>query len=118
MFRYHIPRAFLKPRGNLIVVFEETGGNPDKIEIQTVNRDTICSIITDFHQAPVKAFERKNNQFRSIGNPVKAGFLNCPEGKVMDKIEFASFGDAEGACGAFLFGKCESPKVYKVIEQV
>lgn len=116
--RYHIPRAYLKPKGNLIVVFEETGGNPEKIEIQTVNRDTICSIISDFHQVPVKSFERKNNNFRSIGNPVKAGYLNCHDGKVIDKIEFASFGNAEGACGAFTHGKCESPKAFKVVEQV
>lgn len=27
-FRYHVPRSWLKPSGNLLVVFEESGGDP------------------------------------------------------------------------------------------
>lgn len=31
--RYHVPRSWLKPTNNLIVIFEELGGNPSKISL-------------------------------------------------------------------------------------
>ncbi|CAA2991953.1 beta-galactosidase 13-like [Olea europaea subsp. europaea] len=115
---YHIPRAFLKPKNNLLVIFEETGGKPEKIEIQTVNRNIICSVITEYHPPLVKSWERKDNIFRAIVDPVKTGsHLSCPDNKVMNAIEFASFGDADGACGYFYHGKCNSPKALQVVEQ-
>lgn len=33
IFRYHIPRSWLKPTGNVLVVFEEFGGDPTKISL-------------------------------------------------------------------------------------
>ncbi|KAK3009700.1 hypothetical protein RJ639_014806 [Escallonia herrerae] len=32
-FRYHVPRSWLKPTGNFLVVFEEWGGNPAGISL-------------------------------------------------------------------------------------
>ncbi|KAL6525981.1 hypothetical protein OROHE_015505 [Orobanche hederae] len=116
---YHIPREFLRPKGNLLVVFEETGGNPEKIEILTVNRDTICSVITEYHPPHIKTWERKDNQFRNITDPIKAAYLTCPDGhKVIKKVEFASFGNSEGACGAFKPGPCDSTKVRDLVEKL
>ncbi|XP_073027816.1 beta-galactosidase 13-like [Primulina eburnea] len=114
---YHIPRSYLKRKGNLLVIFEETGGNPDNIEILTVNRDTICSVITEYHPPHIKTWERKNNQFRAVVDPVKAAHLTCPDKKVISTVEFVSFGEAEGACGAFVRGKCDSSKAHKVVEE-
>uniref|UniRef100_A0A5B7B076 Beta-galactosidase n=1 Tax=Davidia involucrata TaxID=16924 RepID=A0A5B7B076_DAVIN len=115
---YHIPRAFLKPKNNLLVVFEETGGNPGGIEVLIVNRDTICSFITEYHPPNVRSWERKEEQFRPVVDEVKSGaHLTCPEGKVMKVVEFASFGDPYGACGAYSLGKCTSPNSQKVVEQ-
>lgn len=31
--RYHVPRSWLKPRGNLIVLFEELGGDVSKVSV-------------------------------------------------------------------------------------
>ncbi|KAK6143379.1 hypothetical protein DH2020_023727 [Rehmannia glutinosa] len=104
-------------KDNLLVVFEETGGNPEKIEILTVNRDTICSVITEYHPPHVGTWERKNNQFRAIVDPIKASQLTCPDNKVITKVEFVSFGEPEGACGNFQPGKCDSPKAHKLVEQ-
>ena len=115
---YHIPRSFLKPKGNLLVVFEETGGNPDKIEIMTVNRDTICSVIKEFNPPNVKTWERKNSQIRAMVDPVKAARLACPPNKIIAKVDFVSFGDNDGACGAFTPGKCDSPKAHKVVQEL
>jgi len=38
-FRYHVPRAWLQPSGNFLVVFEEWGGDPSGISLvkRTVN---------------------------------------------------------------------------------
>jgi len=33
LFRYHVPRSWLKPTGNLLVVFEEWGGDPKWISL-------------------------------------------------------------------------------------
>ncbi|KAK6159585.1 hypothetical protein DH2020_006899 [Rehmannia glutinosa] len=115
---YHIPREFLKPKDNLLIVFEETGGNVEKIEILTVNRDTICSVITEYHPPQIKTWERKNNQFRNITDPIKAAYLTCPDNKVIDKVEFVSFGIVDGACGSFKAGECDSTKAHKVVEKL
>ncbi|CAL4908341.1 unnamed protein product [Urochloa decumbens] len=34
---YHIPRHFLKLQGNILVLFEEMGGNPEQITVNTVS---------------------------------------------------------------------------------
>ncbi|KAK7259696.1 hypothetical protein RIF29_25309 [Crotalaria pallida] len=34
---YHVPRSFLKDTGNVLVVFEEEGGNPLDISLNTVS---------------------------------------------------------------------------------
>ena len=115
---YHIPRSFLKAKGNLLVVFEETGGNPDMIEILKVNRDTICSVITEFHPANARTWERSNSQVRAMVDPVKAARLTCPADKIITTVEFVSFGENKGACGAFLPGICDSSKAHKVVEQL
>ncbi|KAK3028490.1 hypothetical protein RJ639_040059 [Escallonia herrerae] len=115
---YHIPRAFLKPKKNLLVVFEETGGNPEEIEVVTVNRDTICSLITEADPPQVKSWERTDNKFRAIVDELKAGaHLTCPDNKVIKQVDFASFGDPWGACGSFRPGNCSSPNSIKVVEQ-
>ncbi|GAV62903.1 Glyco_hydro_35 domain-containing protein/Gal_Lectin domain-containing protein [Cephalotus follicularis] len=116
---YHIPRSYLKPKKNLIVVLEEdSGSNPDKIEIQTVNRDTICSVITEFFPAHVRSWARENNKIRPVVDDVKpAAHLTCPNFKQIVAVEFASFGDPYGACGNFALGNCTSPLSKDVVEK-
>jgi hypothetical protein len=57
--RYHISRAFLQPKKNLLVVLEEMGGKLDGTEIVTVNRDTICSIVGEAYPINVDMKQRK-----------------------------------------------------------
>ncbi|KAK4401395.1 Beta-galactosidase 13 [Sesamum angolense] len=114
---YHVPRSFLKPTNNLMVVFEETGGNPRKIEILVVNRDTICSVVTEYHPPHVSSFDLKENKLRYNVNPIKGAHLACPDKKIIEKVEFVSFGEADGACGAFIAGKCDSKKAHKLVEK-
>ncbi|KAK4405351.1 Beta-galactosidase 13 [Sesamum angolense] len=116
---YHVPRSFLKPKDNLLVVFEETGGNPEKIDILVVNRDTICSVITEYHPPSVNSWERKGDELRALVNPVREVELTCPDKKVIKKVEFVGFGEVDGACGAFKPGKCNSnSKAIKLVESL
>ncbi|XP_060176196.1 beta-galactosidase 13-like [Lycium barbarum] len=117
-FEYHIPRAFLKPTNNLLVIFEETGGHPESIEVQTVNRDTICSIITEYHPPHVKSWERSGTDFVAVVEDLKSGaHLSCPDNKIIEKVEFASYGNPDGACGNLFNGNCTSANSIKIAEQ-
>ena len=42
IFRYHVPHSWLKPTGNLLVVFEEWGGDPNGIFLDRRDVDTVC----------------------------------------------------------------------------
>lgn len=113
-----MPRSFLKPSENFLVVFDEEGGNPEKIEILTVNRDTICSLIQEDHPPHVKSWERKDSELKPIVEDAKPGaHLRCSNFKKMTAIEFASFGDPTGSCGRFQRGKCNSTLVQQVVEK-
>nr|DAD41658.1 TPA_asm: hypothetical protein HUJ06_015981 [Nelumbo nucifera] len=117
---YHVPRVFLKPSGNLLVVLEEMGGNPEEIKILTVNRDTICSIITEHHSANVQSWQRENGKIRAVvGDTNPKAHLKCPNHKVIVNVDFATFGNVPtGACGAFTPGNCtSSSEAKKVVEQ-
>ncbi|XAR72703.1 Beta-galactosidase [Bertholletia excelsa] len=115
---YHIPRAFLKPGKNLLVVFEETGGNPDGIEILLVNRDTICSFISDIYPPRVDSWEREGEKIKTtVPDAVTGATLTCPEGRVIKTVDFASYGDPFGSCGAFAVGKCNDPNAKEVVER-
>lgn len=39
LFRYHVPRSFVKLSGNLLVLLEEEGGDPLGISLVTVAAD-------------------------------------------------------------------------------
>lgn len=119
LFRYHIPRAFLKPTENLLVVLEETGGDPREIKLLTVNRDTICSFITEYHPPQVKSWARKGDQMRAVTENITSGaHLICPDDKIIKAVEFASFGDPYGVCGTYALGKCNAPEALKIAQQV
>ncbi|XP_068653688.1 beta-galactosidase 6-like [Aristolochia californica] len=38
---YHVPRSFFKSTGNLLVLFEEVGGDPTKISVEAISRKNI-----------------------------------------------------------------------------
>ncbi|KAK2435141.1 beta-galactosidase [Trifolium repens] len=115
---YHIPRSFLKPKDNLLVILEEEAVSPEKVAILNVNRDTVCSIITENHPPNIKEFSNKNKVFKpSSTNLMPEAIIKCPNHKTISAIEFASFGDPTGFCGGFTMGKCHAPASKKIVEQ-
>ncbi|XVE93849.1 hypothetical protein REPUB_Repub01dG0230300 [Reevesia pubescens] len=115
---YQIPRSYLKPTKNLIVIFEEEKGNPKGVEIIVVDRDTICSYVTEYHPPSVRLFESKGGNLRAKVNDLKPkAELKCPNQKQIVAVGFASFGDPFGACGAYFVGNCSSPVSREVAEK-
>jgi len=116
--RYHIPRIYLNPKDNLLVIFEEERANPEKIEIETVDRDTVCSFITENQPPNINSWACKAGKFLSVVDKLApAATITCPTYKTIKAVEFASFGDPTGICGAFVMGKCDAPATKQIVEQ-
>ncbi|KAJ6691375.1 BETA-GALACTOSIDASE [Salix koriyanagi] len=91
---YHIPRSLLKADDNVLVLFEEFGGTPDLVSIQTVTVGTVCA----------DAYEGQTLE------------LSCQGGNVFSRIKFASFGLPEGSCGSFNKGTCHAENTLPVVK--
>ncbi|KAG8376647.1 hypothetical protein BUALT_Bualt09G0085200 [Buddleja alternifolia] len=91
---YHVPRSFLKDEDNTLVLFEEFGGNPKLVSVQTVNAE----------KAFAHAYE---------GNTLE---LSCHE-RPISKINFASFGNLNGTHGVLAKGSCHAPNSLSVVEK-
>ncbi|KAL5975816.1 Beta-galactosidase 7 [Asimina triloba] len=92
---YHVPRSFLQADDNTLVLFEEAGGNPSFVNFQTVTVGTICANVEE-------------------GKSVE---LSCQGGKTISDVEFASFGDPQGACGSFQKGTCDSDQTLALVKK-
>ncbi|XP_008242341.2 PREDICTED: LOW QUALITY PROTEIN: beta-galactosidase [Prunus mume] len=104
---YHVPRSWLTPSENLLVVFEEWGGDPTKISLVERRTSSVCADI--FEGQPTLT----NSQKLASGklNRPKA-HLWCPPGQVISDIKFASYGLPQGTCGSFQEGSCHAHKSY------
>nr|AFK34570.1 unknown [Lotus japonicus] len=115
---YHIPRAYLNPKDNLLVILEEDQGTPEKIEIMNVNRDTVCSIIEESDPPNVNSWVSSHGQFRPrVSNVATQASLSCGSGKKIVAVEFASFGNPSGSCGKLVLGDCNAAATQQIVEQ-
>lgn len=102
-----------------MVLLEEMGGNPDGIQIVTVNRDTICIFIDENHPPHAGSWKSKDGTIQTVVEDAKPGaYLKCPDNKRIAQIEFASYGNPFGACGRFSLGNCSSPITHKIVQEV
>lgn len=94
--RYHIPRSYLNCGGeNTLILFEEFGGTPLDIDIQTTRVKKVCAM-------------------PYAGSTLE---LSCHDRTISD-IKFVSFGNPHGTCDSFQKGSCESSTALSVIEEV
>ncbi|KAG0493724.1 hypothetical protein HPP92_004718 [Vanilla planifolia] len=94
---YHVPRSFLKSgEPNSLVLFEEAGGDPSRVNFQTVTVGTVCANVTE-------------------GNTLT---LSCQDSHNIAAIQFASFGNPQGDCGSFEVGSCDADGVLALVKQV
>lgn len=102
-FRYHVPRSWLKPSGNSLVVFEELGGDPTQISLVKRTVGSVCADIFEDH--PTNSKRPKAH-------------LWCPNGRKITRIKFASYGMPQGTCGSFREGSCHAHKSYDALQRV
>ncbi|XP_027074931.1 beta-galactosidase 3 [Coffea arabica] len=112
---YHVPRSWLKPTQNLVVLFEELGGDPTRISLVKRTVSSVCADITEYHPTI------KNWHIESYGRSEEFHkpkvHLHCAPGQSISSIKFASFGTAMGTCGSFQQGTCHAPTSYTTMER-
>ncbi|XP_075089023.1 beta-galactosidase 16-like isoform X1 [Nicotiana tabacum] len=115
---YNVPRSFLKPRNNLLVVFEEEMGNPVNITVDAISVTKVCAHVTNSNPPPVISW-RKSDKLseRHPGRRPKV-YLNCPPRSNISKILFASFGNPYGNCEDYAAGLCHSSNSKAIVEKV
>lgn len=112
-FRYHIPRSWVHPGENLLVLHEELGGDPSRISILTKTGQEVCAHISESDPAPVDSWK-----LNSPIKPMPEVRLICEQGWKITSINFASFGTPEGQCGKFSHGTCSGDNVLPIIQKV
>nr|XP_029122288.1 beta-galactosidase 15 isoform X2 [Elaeis guineensis] len=107
---YHIPRAWLQSSNNLLVIFEETGGNPLKISLRVHSTKTICGKMSETHYPPLSTWSHPDfiNGKISINQVAPQMHLQCDDGHMISAVKFASYGTPHGSCQNYSLGKCHA----------
>ncbi|PKA64759.1 Beta-galactosidase 16 [Apostasia shenzhenica] len=103
---YHVPRSFLRPLDNLLVLFEEIGGNPSKITLEALAVTRVCGKVSEFY--PKSVIEQRKHLTID---------LQCHKGSIISSIEFASYGNPAGNCQAYSMGSCHSTASRAFVEK-
>ncbi|CAI9753764.1 unnamed protein product [Fraxinus pennsylvanica] len=112
---YHIPRSWLYSTGNLLVVFEEWGGNPYGISLVKRELASVCADIFEWQPMLVNWQMQASGK---VNKPLRPKVhLSCDPGQKISSIKFASFGTPEGVCGNFQEGSCHAFHSYDVFER-
>ncbi|XP_038699384.1 beta-galactosidase-like isoform X2 [Tripterygium wilfordii] len=108
---YHVPRSWLKSSGNLLVVFEEWGGDPSEISLLKRITGSVCADVYEGQPS------LKNWHIGSGKDTSPKAHLWCPPPQKISKIKFASYGLPQGRCGYFKEGSCHAHKSYNAFER-
>ncbi|KAJ0903450.1 putative beta-galactosidase [Helianthus annuus] len=111
---YHVPRSWLRPSDNLLVLFEETGGNPFEISVKTVSVGTVCAHVSEDYYPPVSMWSHANT---AAGEMEPVMEMQCEDGYIIASIEFASYGTPQGRCQAFSTGNCHAPTSSSILSK-
>lgn len=109
--RYNVPRSFLKPTENLLVVLEEEFGDPLRITLGSVSITKVCGHVSESHFPPVLAQSQT-----PVGRPKVQ--LHCHQRRNISRIMFASFGNPTGDCHNYATGNCHLPSSRAIVEKV
>lgn len=112
---YHVPRSWLKPTQNLLVLFEEIGGDPTKVSLVKRTVSSICGSIAEYHPT-IKNWHVESDGLDEIKRRPKL-HLQCGNFHYISSIKFASFGTPLGTCGSFQQGHCHSSESYTVLDK-
>ncbi|KAI7730688.1 hypothetical protein M8C21_023052 [Ambrosia artemisiifolia] len=116
--QYHVPRSWLKPSANVLVMFEEIGGDPTQISFKTQKLESLCSQVSESHPLPMEAWSQDNPTRKSKSMAKPRVLLECPDpNQVISSIKFASFGTPQGKCGSFSHGYCNSSNALTITQK-
>ncbi|XP_021812274.1 beta-galactosidase 10 isoform X2 [Prunus avium] len=112
---YHVPRSWFKQSGNVLVIFEEKGGDPLKIKFSRRKITGVCAIVAEnYPSIDLESWPEGNGS----NNTIATVHLRCPEGTHISTVNFASFGNPTGSCGSYTQGNCHDPNSTSVVEKV
>ncbi|KAK1433309.1 hypothetical protein QVD17_10219 [Tagetes erecta] len=112
---YHVPRSWLKPTDNSLVLFEELGGDPTRIQLVKRSTTTVCADMFEYHPNIKDWHIESFGKTQELHRPKV--HLHCGPGLTISAIKFASFGTPLGTCGTFQQGTCHAPTSYDVIQK-
>ncbi|KAL6188843.1 hypothetical protein ACLB2K_040234 [Fragaria x ananassa] len=116
---YHIPRSWLQASSNLLVIFEETGGNPFEISINSRAVGTICAQVSESHYPPVQKWFNPDfiDKKGRVNDRTPEIHLHCQDGFIISSIEFASYGSPQGHCQKFSQGNCHASNSFSIASE-
>jgi hypothetical protein len=106
----------LQPTRNLLVVFEEVGGDSSKISLAKRSVSSVCADVSEFHP-DIKNWQIENAEEPAPEFDKAKVHLRCAVGQSISAIKFASFGTPLGTCGNFEQGECHATKSHTVLEK-
>ena len=111
-----MPRSWIQPSGNTLVLFEEMGGDPTQISFATRQAETLCAHVSELHPPPLDAWG-SDLQIGQKSGPVLR--LECPSpDQLISRVKFVSFGTPQGTCGTYRHGRCSSNRALSIVQQV
>ncbi|GMN45552.1 hypothetical protein TIFTF001_014749 [Ficus carica] len=122
---YNVPRSFLKPSGNLLILLEEeNNGNPLGISLDTVLTTRACVKVSESHLPPVSTWVaekqsggKKNNNWMKRRKTAPIAKLSCPPGRKISKVLFASYGTPSGDCQSYAKGSCHASNSETIVKR-
>lgn len=111
---YHIPRSWIQASKNLLVIFEETGGNPFEISIKSRSTQTICARVSESHYPPLRKWVSGKISRNDMTPEMQ---LQCEDGHIISTIEFASYGTPHGGCQKFSKSKCHASNSLSLVSE-
>ena len=115
--RYHVPRSWFKASGNVLVIFEEKGGDPTQIRFSKRNSSSFCGHVSE-DQPSFKIKHLPHNKGVNEETYKATLELKCPMSSRISAVKFASFGTPTGTCGSYAEGDCHDPNSNSLIEKV
>eukprot|EP00850_Spirogloea_muscicola_P009780 SM000055S18314 [mRNA] locus=s55:738807:745644:- [translate_table: standard] len=106
---YHVPREWLRPEDNLLVLFEEMGGDPSLVSLVERTPKTICASLR------LGPFATKANRNHNLSVSMVAGNeeeeleLSCAPGQEIGALDFVGYADPAAVCGRLDKGDCYAP---------
>uniref|UniRef100_A0A7N0U170 Beta-galactosidase n=1 Tax=Kalanchoe fedtschenkoi TaxID=63787 RepID=A0A7N0U170_KALFE len=113
---YHVPRSWFKPSGNVLVIFEEKGGDPTKIKFSRRKITGVCAMVSESYS--LSQLKEGQGEKDHTNNSIETVHLRCPENMRISDVKFASFGTPTGTCGSYQIGECHDPLSLSVVAKI